>query len=181
MTIRELIKEITEDTFTDAEIIKYCEGWDRVLLVELVNELWTEYYSFDDVGEWQKANRMIRAYNLICERFNVDMLEQPEPQQGKAEPTRRRGRPKETFKDKMIDDADGSKLEKLHKAIDGKKGKFVALAIKAGVKIGRLDKPSYTQVRNEFGDIGNKSGFNRYMNQYVFTDEEIEGAINAIK
>lgn len=81
MTIRELIKEITEDTFTDTEIIKCCEEWDRVLLVELVNELWMEYYSFDDVGEWQKANRMMRAYNLICERFNVDIWkekEQPE-------------------------------------------------------------------------------------------------------
>lgn len=181
MTIRELIKEITEDTFTDTEIIKCCEEWDRVLLVELVNELWMEYYSFDDVGEWQKANRMMRAYNLICERFNVDMLEQPEPQQGNTKPTRRRGRPKETFKDKMIDDADGSKLAKLHKVIDGKKGRFVALVIKAGVKMGSLDKPTYTQVKQEFGDIGNKSGYNRYMNQYIFTDEEIEAAENAIK
>lgn len=79
MRIREFIKEVMDDnSFTDAEIIKYCKGLDRELLEELVNELWMEYYSFDDVGEWQKANRMMRAYNLICERFNVDIWKEKE-------------------------------------------------------------------------------------------------------
>lgn len=171
-----------EDAFTDAEIIKYCEVLDKDLLAELVKELWMEWYACGGVGEWQNANRLRNAYDLICERFNVNPWEeQPEPQQGNTKPTRRRGRPKETIKDKMIDDADGGKLAKLHKVIDGKKGRFVALVIKAGVKMGRLDKPTYTQVKQEFGDIGNKSGYNRYMNHYIFTDEEIEAAENAIK
>ena len=64
-------------------------------------------------------------------------------------------------------------LEKLHKLIDGKKGKFVANVIKACCGIGFIVKPTYTQVRNEFGDIGAKSGYNKYMSeQYNNEDSE---------
>lgn len=104
----------------------------------------------------------------------------PEPQQEKPKPTRGRGRPKETFKDKMIDDADGSKLQKIHTKIDGKKGKDAALIILACIKKGWLTKPTYTQVKNEFGDIGCKTGYNNYLNENKFTKEELEGAKNSL-
>lgn len=104
----------------------------------------------------------------------------PEPQQEKPQPTRGRGRPKETFKDKMIDDADGSKLKKVHTKIDGKKGKDVALIILACIKKGWLTKPTHTQVKKEFGDIGSKTGYNKYLNENMFTKEELEGAINSL-
>lgn len=104
----------------------------------------------------------------------------PEPQQETPKPTRGRGRPKETFKDKMIDDADGSKLKKIHTKIDGKKGKDAALIILAGIKKGWLTRPTYTQVKNEFGYIGNKTGFCRYLNEVMFTKEELEGAKNSL-
>lgn len=104
----------------------------------------------------------------------------PEPQQENPKPTRGRGRPKETFKDKMIDDADGSKLQKIHTKIDGKKGKDATLIILACIKKGWLTKPTYTQVKNEFGDIGSNTGYCQYLNENKFTKEELEGAINSL-
>jgi hypothetical protein len=96
------------------------------------------------------------------------------------QPTREKGRPKETFKDKMIDDANGSKLQKIHTKLDGKKGKDAALIILACIEKGWVMRPTYTQVKNEFGDVGSKTGYNRYLNKELFTKEELEGAKNSL-
>lgn len=66
-------------------------------------------------------------------------------------------------------------LKALHNLIDGKKGKGVALVIHAACTANLIIKPTFTQVKNEFGDIGNASGYNRYMREtYVFTDRELD-------
>lgn len=107
----------------------------------------------------------------------------PQQKQAKQQETtkliRGKGRPKETLTDKMIDDANGEKLKMLHTKLDGKKGKDVSLIILAAIKKGWLTKPTYTQVKNEFKDIGCKTGYNKYLNENLFTKEEIEGAINS--
>lgn len=103
----------------------------------------------------------------------------PEPQR-KPKPTRGKGRPKETLKDKMIDDANGQKLQKMHSKMDDKKGKDFALLMLACIKKGWLTRPTCTQAKNEFGDIGSKTGYNKYLNEKMFTKEEIEGAINSL-
>ena len=104
----------------------------------------------------------------------------PEPQQKQPKPTRGRGRPKETLKDKMIDDTNGEKLQQMHTKLKGKKGKDATLIILACIKKGWLTKPTYTQVKNEFGNIGSKTGYNRYLNGQMFTKEELDGAINSL-
>ena len=104
----------------------------------------------------------------------------PEPQQIATKQTRGRGRPKETFKDKMIDDADGKKLEKIHTIMRGKKGKDFSLLILACIKKGWITRPTYTQAANEFGEIGSKTGFNRYLDERMFGEKEIMGAINSL-
>ena len=80
----------------------------------------------------------------------------------------------------MIDDDNGEKLQKIHITINGKKGKDAALIILACIKKGWLSKPTYTQVKNEFGDIGSKTGYNKYLCEKKFTKEELEGAINSL-
>lgn len=105
---------------------------------------------------------------------------QQEPQ-GNHKPTRGRGRPKETIKDKMVNDTDGSKLEIIHTLIQGKKGKDAVLILLAAVLKGWMQRPTYTQVINEFGDIGSKTGFNRYFCKKKFADEEVTGAINSLQ
>ena len=104
----------------------------------------------------------------------------PEPQQEQPKPTRGRGRPKETLKDKMIDDANGEKLQKTHTKMSGKKGKDAALIILACIKKGWMVKPTYTQVRDEFGDIGSKTGYNKYLKESMFSKEEFEGAMASL-
>lgn len=103
-----------------------------------------------------------------------------EPQQRKSIATRDKEKPKETLKEKIIDDADGSKLQKIHTKMVGKKGKDAALIILACIKKGWMLRPTYTQVKNEFGDIGTKSGYNKYLNEQRFTKEELDGAIRCL-
>lgn len=139
------------------------------------------------IGSMELAQRYIDALpkepqpEQVNDRKTTDAQSlNPEPQQRNPKPTRGRGRPKETFKDKMIDDADGYKLQKVHTKINGKKGKDATLIILACIKKGWLTKPTYTQVKNEFGDIGSKTGYNRYLNDNMFTKEELDGAINSL-
>ena len=81
----------------------------------------------------------------------------------------------------MIDDADGEKLKKMHTILKGKKGKDFALIIWACIKRGWCNKPTYTQVKEEFGDIGSNTGYNRYLNNNtMFTPEEKDGALNSL-
>lgn len=129
----------------------------------------TDYLYNTEVG------RIANDTTLSCIYGTADMSE---PQYEKPKPTRGRGRPKETLKDKMIDDADGKKLQKIHTKISGKKGKDATLIVLACIKKGWMAKPTYTQVKNEFGeDIGSKTGFNKYLKEAMFTKEEIEGAM----
>lgn len=119
------------------------------------------------------------------EATNTDSLavEQQEPQQtveGQKEKPQR-GRPTKPFASKMIDDADGEKLKKMHTILKGKKGKDFALIIWACIKRGWCNKPTYTQVKEEFGDIGSNTGYNRYLNNNtMFTPEEKDGALNSL-
>ena len=106
---------------------------------------------------------------------------QPHPkQQQKSQPARGKGRPKETLKDKMVNDVDGSRLAKVHTVMNGKKNKDAALIILACIKKGWMLKPTFTQVEEEFGDIGVQQGFTKYLNGNQFTKDEIEGAINSL-
>ena len=116
---------------------------------------------------------------------NIDTLAgvAPEPQQIEQNKIqKKRGRPTEPFTSKMIDDANGDKLKKMHKVLAGKKGRDFALLIWACIKKGLCNKPTYTQAKEEFGDIGEKTGYNRYLNNNnMFTQEEKEGALKSLE
>lgn len=102
------------------------------------------------------------------------------PQKEQSKQTRGKGRPNETFKDKMIDDANGEKLKRMHKVLSGKKGKDFSLIILACIKKGWITKPTYTQSTNEFGDIGCKCGYNKYLQEQRYTKDELDGAMRSL-
>ena len=84
-----------------------------------------------------------------------------------------RGKQKKYFRDCLFVSDKEKLLVILHKLIDGNKGKFVANVISFCVSKGILKKkPTYTQVVEEFGDIGNRSGYNKYMNLKLEMVEE---------
>lgn len=62
-------------------------------------------------------------------------------------------------------------LRRLHSLTDGKRGKEVAMVMRAAMAAGVITRPSYGDVAAEFGDIGNRAGYNRYMNYQFFDDE----------
>lgn len=93
---------------------------------------------------------------------------------------KRRGRPTEPITSKMVDDANGCKLQKIHAVMNGKSGKEAALVILACIEKGWMHKPTYKQVVNEFGDIGTQQGFTSYLNKDKFSEEERDGAINSL-
>ena len=139
-------------------------------------------YITDYIGLGQKSGKA----DVIKNRLSSEWQAKPEPQQKrpkqqqKSQPVRGKGRPKETLKDKMINDADGSKLQKVHTVMNGKKGKDAALIVLACIKKGWMPKPTFTQVAEEFGDIGTQQGFTKYLYEKWFTKDEIEGAINSL-
>ena len=151
---------------------------------KMINESQREGAIMLNISEVYVFNKeRIRALKALKEELlgrNAMDLQQDRPkQQQKGQPARGKGRPKETLKDRMINDADGSKLQKIHKVMNGKKGKDAALIILACIKKGWMLKPTFTQVTEEFGDIGTQQGFSNYLNENKFKDE-IEGAINSL-
>ena len=120
-----------------------------------------------------------RSYLANLERMERrDMMAPQEP----AAP-RPAGRPSQhgkTIKDYMWlkDDKQKEKLlKKLHQLIDGRKGKAVALVIVVCSAMGLMEKPGHLIMVNEFGDIGNRSGYDRYFSKGYrgYTDEETKG------
>ena len=111
-----------------------------------------------------------------------DKGKQPEaPERAK---NKQRGRKAKPFVSYLLgDDAQkASSLKAFHTLLQDKSGKDAVLIIKAGVKAGKITKPTYTPVIKEFGDIGSQQNFDKYMNNNnAFTDIEIQGAITALE
>ena len=152
---------------------------------ELYGEGLTKHLTFNEreikIKERGKLFEEFLSLTQTQPEAEITTATEPQPEQMITKPTRGRGRPKETLKDKMINDADGKKLQRLHEIWGGRKGKDAALIIVACIKTGWMSKPTYTQVKDEFGDIGHKSGYNKYIDEKKFTDEEIEGAKNNLR
>lgn len=158
---------------------------------ELYNLLVDTHGKGTAVMMMHKLNEIAHLNNIIVGDVCsiIDELQPQEQPQGKQDtaadgqknsPKRSRGRPKDTLKDKMKNDPTGERLKRIHALADGKKGKDFALIILACLLKGWIDKPTYTQVTKEFGNIGDKSGYNKYMHEIYHSKEELEGAINSL-
>lgn len=127
------------------------------------------YYEGDDV-------------TIDAETSQQEAIKQPVA--SKPQQKVKRGRKVMPFTDCLLDPDKTQHLKKLHSLIDGRKGKNVALVIKASMQLGwLLSKPTFTQLQNEFGDIGNVSGYNHQMNLQP-DKTELEGikvALQALK
>lgn len=91
---------------------------------------------------------------------------------------KKKGKPVKSFKDKMVDDVDGKKLQKIHSVMSGKTGKDAVLIVYACFDNGWVvSKPSYTAVKDEFGEVVCKSQYDGYWKgaKDIFTEQEIDG------
>ena len=84
----------------------------------------------------------------------------------------KRGRSNMHFESVLIGDEAKKKqtLKRLHGVIDGKKGVYVATVIKVAVGEGLITKPTFVQLKAEFGDIGASSGYYHAYNLQVATE-----------
>ena len=136
--------------------------------------------------QWREREQLKGEREMLYKAFLDEV--QTEPEQAAPEPQKpqhpepkqiHNGRPRKAFIDCLIGQTENEKkkrLNRLHKVIDGKKGKTVSLYILIAIEKGWITKPTYTQVKNEFGHIGDKSGYNAYLQKNKFSDEEINGA-----
>lgn len=93
------------------------------------------------------------------------------------------GRKAKPFADCMLGPDKQQHLTHLHKLFDGRKvGKDAVLIIKASMELGWITKPTFSQVQTEFGNVGNKSGYNKYMSlPNAFTQQDLEGMKAALQ
>ena len=107
----------------------FCKkGWEILRQIEKVEE------NISLLRDWYNNNSTQTAHKQ----------DTTEPQQGNG----KRGRQKKSLKDKMIDDANGEKLQKMHTILKGKKGKDVSLIIVTCIKKGWMTKPTFTEVKD---------------------------------
>ena len=172
----------------DALLLVY--GIDLMRLQEVSGLYIKSYRQIADIyiyiGSWELAQRYINALpKQIESNKEVELANESQQELQKEiykislpsetnEKASKRGRQSRSFESCLIDD-DISKLEALRNIMNGKKGKEAALVIKVAVKIGWITKPTYQAVVNEFGDIGHRSNYNKYINENKFTNDEIEG------
>lgn len=158
---------------------------DEAKLFPMIYDYCKEELEKVRTAEWMRE-KALKYLSLYYEEWKKGQQVAPEPPQVAPEPpqTRKktRGKGRQTTPLTMIDDADGHKLERMHQVLKGKIGKDAALYVLAAMKKGWMTRPTYTQVVNEFGDIGSKQGFNNYLGkEQAYTNIELEGAINSLE
>lgn len=124
---------------------------------------------------------LINRLEEIKEYINCHKL--PEcSQQTNQESTKRKGRTSKPFSEVIITQSKENTLNLLHTLINGRHGKGAIIFLFVAIKNGLITKPTSTQILNEFGDIGNKSLIQKYLNsEYpLYTDDEISGATRAL-
>lgn len=105
-----------------------------------------------------------------------------QPVASKPQPKAKRGRTVEPFAVCLLGTDKEQHLKQLHELINGRKGKDVCLIVKASMQLGWITKPTFSQLQKEFGNIGNKSGYNKYMSlPNAFTKQELEGIQTALQ
>lgn len=172
------------------KICRFCWGFygdaDLVTLQPFCDYLCTTAAG-EAVQQWVKAE-------YYTEQRETAPQQQENPQTGNCEAKQteapqkpqngQRGRKAKPFACYLLGDEaqKAATLKALHTLLQGKSGKDVVLILRAAVEAGKITKPTFTPVKNEFGDIGSESGYNRYMNnERAFNDKEIQGAITALK
>lgn len=106
----------------------------------------------------------------------TDEITLPDTKEIPTEP-KNRGRKSRPFIDCVIGDKDtkARTMKCLEELIKGKVGRAVALIIYTAIDMGLITKPTFPQVQKQFGDIGNDSGYNKYIKGNLFDKNEIEG------
>lgn len=163
--------------------------WANVFVSELVKTLnrLCEFAQYDTaIGTQTTLLGTLngKAYSLPTEEKASQQEAVKEFVALKPQQNAKRGRQIKPFKVCLIDNApeqeQQQRLNSLHRLMKGRKGKEVALIIKASMQLGWITKPTFSQLQKEFGNIGSIGGYNHQMTLQP-TNEEIEGMKTALQ
>ena len=144
------------------EILEYIKEhkWEKTKFKNGDNE--------ERIGVWQYGENFFVWSDLVID-YLVDSLEDMAKKMGgsslvtKEQSKQPQQNKKPSFSACILANNKDEYLKGLHGLIDGNVGKFVAMVIQAAIETKGIVKPSSTQVKDEFGNIGNISGYNNYM------------------
>lgn len=132
-----------------------------------------------DIGN-ERYHYLMYQNNVTEKKSTTDEALNIPPRESNKNKTK--GRPTRDLKSCMLCDNPEAMLSKLHNMIDGKQGKDVALIIKACIRAGVMTRPTFSQVQEEFGDIGCRQGYTNYMNdKLTFPLEEVNTIVRLIR
>lgn len=140
----------------------------RKRLIREIEEKISEYR----LAERRKRLRSISVINEDKQKVEkVDLIVDNDKDVKKI-----RGRKSKSFVECVVADTEKC-MNILHKAMKNKVGKEAALIIRVAISNGWIEKPTFKAITDEFGNVGHRSGFNKYMNNnYKFSEDELMGA-----
>lgn len=167
-----LLKNVEDLSVLATYICESADNWDYIVdndgvVLELFNDI---------------AMLLDNAIEPTLKQRNGNATERPEPQPSPTSGNADDVTPPDTstiMELMLLDDEEQKQrlLATLHKLVDGKKGKHVALVFLICEKCGLMNKPTHNILTSIFGDIGTKSGYNNYYSKGLsyYKQEQIKG------
>ena len=172
--IQAMEKAIQDNYILDRDAIEVLDVVDRYKGGICVSEPYKGYepkYELE-MSIWDRGSKCFALVSDAVHKLKKKYSCKMQPQQGgsdavyKMQPQRKR---EKSFIDYIVVEDKENYLSKLHKLIDNKVGRRVAMVIKAAIETkGLMARPTSTMVVKEFGNIGSIGGYNKYM-KYDFS------------
>lgn len=179
----EIVADGSDEATIQRRILFALKEMESVNKIAISNDLYPQIASkmpeADADTIWRKLSIMMafanqRRYEII-EALKDVANSYSKPQQAnkeasdeiQAKPKKRAAEPKERGirARLMVEDKDAY-LNELHTKIDGKVGVAVVDILQGEIEKEKMLRPTYTEAREEFGNIGNKAGYNRAFARY---------------
>lgn len=179
----EIVADGSDEATTKRRILFALKEMESVDKIAISNDLYPKIASklpeADADTIWRKLSIMMAFSNQrrgeIVEALRDMANSYSEPQQApkdagdeiQAKPQKRAAEPKERGirARLMVEDKDAY-LDELHTKIDGKIGVAVVDILQSEIEKEKMLRPTYKEAVEEFGDIGNKAGYNRAFAKY---------------
>lgn len=158
LDLKEVIKELSREVEEKMKKYKEKEEFYRLL----------SCYSFNLYQITIQIHILENEYYRIIQKENIKQIT----------PTKK----EVTFYDKIIgtEEEKQETLSLLNRAINGKKGKDIILILRGAFERGLLTRPTYTQAKKAFNNIGSRALYNRYFSDLYQLSQLEERNINAI-
>ena len=176
--IQAMEKAIQDNYILDRDAIEVLDFVDRYKGGICVSEPYKGYepkYEFE-MSIWDRGSKCFALVSDAVHKLKKKYVCKMQPQHGssdaayKMQPQRKRTR---CFVDCVLVEDKKECVARLHKLIDNKVGKRVAMVIKAAIETkGLMARPTSTMVVKEFGNIGSIGGYNKYMNNDFSRDSD---------